>query len=168
MRSPSAGFDALALSLAPPSISINAPDAPTTMPPAFLRLIGSRSMIQASSITHIGIVVVTRLASLGVVRLTPNIKHPWLSRIPRRPAPQSNSLSRSGTCSRGMNNDVSQNSAAAPAIRKSTRRNGATTPDASTSFTTGDINPQVRLAQNIARCPFRFKSLIICNRSNLF
>ena len=88
------------------------------------------------------------------------MKHPWLSRMPIIPAPNSLSLSIAGTCSLGEKKEVSQNSKAAPAMRKSTIIIGASTPDANTSFATGDISPQHTLAPSIAACPFKLKSPI--------
>ena len=76
MKSPKAGELPPDVLVPLPKIRIKAPEAPRRIPPAFLTVIGSRRKIQANSITHIGMVVVTSEASPGDVRLTPIIKQP--------------------------------------------------------------------------------------------
>jgi hypothetical protein len=70
--------------------------------------------------------------------------------MPSKAAPASLRRSAAGTCSLGRKHDRIQNSAAAPAMRQLVTSRGVTTPDAITSFATGDISPHMRLAPNMA------------------
>ena len=76
-RSPGAGLSPfMPPPAAPLTTSRIAPVAPRTMPPAFFSVIGSLSITHASTITHIGMVVVITDASPGEVSPTPKRKHP--------------------------------------------------------------------------------------------
>lgn len=131
------------------------------MPPIFFPVMGSRSMSHASSITHIGIVVVTIDASPGEVSPTPKIKHPWLKSTPRKAAPARRSRSGPLTCSFGKKSPVSQKRTAAPKMRKSTIRSDVSAEVVSRSLVAGAIRPHITLAPSMAACPFILKSLII-------
>ena len=70
----------------------------------------------------------------------------------KRAATKNNKRSFRGTFSRGSHKEVSQNTPAAPTIRKVTRARALTSP-IMTDFDIGDIKPHATLAVSIAKWP---------------
>ncbi len=102
---------------------------------------------------HTGMLVVIILASAGDESPTPKMKLPWLNTMASSEAPKSRAMSCEVTCSGFCRSEMSQNSSIAPHMRRSVMIIGVTIPPAITILASGDINPQLTLASNIAPCP---------------
>ncbi len=131
-------------------INIKAPLHPISTPMAFFPVMGSCRISAASIMAKIGIDVVTMLALMGEVMLSPMVKQHWLKSSPVSAAPMNIRRSRQGTCSFGANSDAIQNSRHAPATRNVTMVMPSN-PWSMASLPTGDISPHPAHAPNMAR-----------------
>ncbi len=91
----------------PDKISSMAPAAPNTTPPAFFKVIGSRRMKNASTMTKRGVLVTRMDASSGDVMSNPAMKKPWLNARPHIPQMKSRKRSLEGTFSLGTKRRLS-------------------------------------------------------------
>ena len=127
-----------------------APEKPSSTPPTFFVVSGSFSMSAESSMAKIGIEVVTMLALMGEVMLSPMVNPHWLSVSPKSPARPRRNTSFTGTCSRFTNSDVIQKSTAAPATRNVTM-SMPVMPWVIASLPSGAISPQKAQAKNMLK-----------------
>ena len=130
-------------------ISINAPLQPINTPVAFFPVMGSFRMMAEKTIAKMGIEVVTMLALMGEVRLSPMVKQHWLHTNPKTAAPAKRNTSLRGTCSLRVKSDASQNNAAPPATLNDTIVMPSM-PWLMASLPKGAINPQNKQARNMA------------------
>ena len=131
-------------------IRMMAPENPSNTPPTFFVVNGSFSMSADRSMAKIGIEVVTMLALMGEVMLSPMVNPHWLSVSPKSPASPSRKTSFTGTCSRFTNSDVIQKRIAAPATRNVTM-SIPVTPWVMASLPNGAISPQKAQAKNMLK-----------------
>ena len=144
--SPTLSLDAVALD----KMRMMAPENPSNTPPTFFAVSGSFSISADRSMAKIGIDVVTMLALMGEVILSPMVNPHWLSVKPNRPARPSRKTSFTGTCSRFTNSDVIQKRIAAPATRNVTM-SIPVTPWVMASLPNGAISPQKAQAKNMLK-----------------
>ena len=138
-----------------------APVQPMATPLVFFHVMGSPRMRNESTMAKMGIEVVTMLALMGEVMLRPMVNRHWLKTTPSRAAPPNSSTSRMGTCSRLANCEATQNSRAAPIMRKLTI-DRPSMPWFMASLPTGDISPHMASAANMLRWACKGLLFIAC------
>ena len=132
------------------NMRMSAPENPSSTPPTFFDVSGSFNINADRSMAKIGIEVVTILALMGEVILSPMVNPHWLRVNPNRPARPRRKTSFTGTCSRFTNRDVIQKSIAAPATRNVTM-SIPVTPWVMASLPNGAISPQKAHAKNMLK-----------------